>query len=64
VVLDTIARRYGTDPWTVLQWPPERVAMAWTCIEAARARRRDVLQTRDDQGRPPSIWCTLDVDEL
>lgn len=33
--LDAIARRYHTDPWTVLGWPPERVAMAALAMRAA-----------------------------
>ena len=28
VELDRLAHRYHTDPWTVLHWPPERLALA------------------------------------
>lgn len=64
MALDTIARRYGTDPWTVASWPPERVALAWACIEAARARRDTLLTSAGPDGRKPSVMVTLPVGEM
>jgi len=63
-VLDAIARRYGTDPWTVASWPPERLALAWACLEAARARRDTVLTTAGPNGEPPHVMVTMPVGEL
>ena len=36
-VLDRLASRYGTDPWSVLQWAPDRLGLALACADAADA---------------------------
>jgi len=33
--LDTLARRYGTDPWSVLEWHPARLRLASECLRNA-----------------------------
>lgn len=35
--LDRIASRYGTDPWSVLEWDPARLALAIACMDQAMA---------------------------
>lgn len=49
-IADAIARRYSTDPWTVLQWGAERMAAAaagYAAGEEARADRLAGLQSSE-----------------
>lgn len=34
-MLDAVARRYGTDPWTVLGWDPWRLSYNVHCMQVA-----------------------------
>lgn len=44
--LDRLARRYNTDPWTVLHWAPERVALASLAMCAATDYAVSVVKQR------------------
>jgi len=63
-LLDEIARRYNTDPHTVLHWTPERIGLAHTCMQAAKERRSKILGTAGPDGSKPSVWVMMDVDTL
>ena len=56
IELDRIARRYSADPWEVLQWPPERVALASMCLRAATQEIVDNAKMHAANGTHP-IQC-------
>ena len=37
LLLDRLARRYGTDPGAVMGWDPDRIALAVACLDQADA---------------------------
>jgi len=51
--LDAVARRYGTDPWTVLEWHPARLALASACLQNAEAELRQEIHAA--ASRPPGL---------
>lgn len=47
-----MARRYGVDPYTVLEWDPDRVALAVACYEQAVS---SLAQAMDKGGLVPAV---------
>ena len=47
LLLDALARRYHTDPLTVLEWDSERLAFAVACYEQAMASADQMSQNKD-----------------
>lgn len=55
-MLDRLARRYHTDPMTVLGWEPERIALAKLCMDAGE----DAIAARCERMRGGPM-AVLDV---
>lgn len=57
MTLHRLADAYHTDPWSVLEWAPERVALAVAALDQAdatraeRIRRQGEVQPVVDVGR-------------
>jgi len=49
-MVDRVARRYGTDPWTVLHWEPARLAVAIECVAAADAESAQRIERTNAAG--------------
>ncbi len=59
-MLDAIASRYSTDPWTVLAWEPARLTLALMCFEA-RGRTMAQMQRASKGGLLPLPVPTVAV---
>lgn len=42
-----MARRYNTDPGEILQWDPDRVAMAVACFDQAMATAVEKMERKE-----------------
>jgi len=43
-LVDAIAARYGTDPYSVMLWDPERLGFAMVCMRAVDAAKGRALK--------------------
>ena len=44
LLLDALAARYHTDPWSVLDWSPERLTFNAMCLDQAKATASQTIK--------------------
>ena len=50
LALDEVARRYGSDPGSVIHWDPERLGWALMCIEQAEGSAAQLMERINSGG--------------
>lgn len=58
MTLHRLAETYSTDPWSVLQWSPVRVALAVAALDQADATRADQIR------RAEAVQAVIDLGRL